>query len=138
MRALNTLNKTTACSFLSSIIHTFIEEKLYGITEELYLKYLIESNFNFHMICLYTQSTAKNSLVITLFNNNEMIINFILKLKSSLEIEAKDLFNEENIEMVNACLEDLERSSVKKFKELKENMMMKLGELIQITLVNEF
>ena len=41
-----------------------------------------------------------------------MIINFILKLKNSLETEAKELYNEENIEMVNACLEDLERSSV--------------------------
>jgi len=36
------------------------------------------------MICLHTKYTAYNSLIITLFNNNEMIIQFINKLKQNI------------------------------------------------------
>lgn len=69
LRALESLNKSTACATLNFISTFIIHEDLYYINETLIQKWLKRENFNSQAISFNNRHIIHNTFIIVIFNN---------------------------------------------------------------------
>ena len=81
IRALETLNKSTACALLNYLTDNLIYEDVYFIMNKLLSNFIKREYFTNTAISLNSKNTVHNSFMIILFNNIEMNLKYMRKLK---------------------------------------------------------
>ncbi|KAL4495100.1 hypothetical protein ABPG72_007207 [Tetrahymena utriculariae] len=137
LRALESLNKSTACAILNFISQQVIHEDVYYINEKLFSKWLKRENFNTQAISFNNRYIVHNTFVAVLFNNIQMLKIYIQKLSQQLLQSVQELFPNEDNGMLIASIEEINDINDLRFSEFMKQKIKILVDQLKLTIKSQ-